>query len=141
MCCYTVVVPQRREVILPSTNDPVNRTPEEHVFICGVTEMNVVDFNSTWRTPSGESIEAFGTTRIDNGRLSAENLAVSLNPLNFVSSLTVRELSYEDDGALQCFISYTLNDSESVIQTGNTSINFQLLGMFNIKIAIMESRK
>ena len=126
MC--VVFLPQRRIETLPAANTEPTDTPKFFVFVCGVTEKNVADFNCTWYTPSGVSIEATGTTRNEEGRLITQNVNVSIMLLNYFSSLTVSELSYEDDGVFVCSAKYTLMDSESVIRTGSATINFQLIG-------------
>ena len=123
-----VFLAQRPIETLPAANTGPTDTPNVNIFICGVTERNVADFNCTWYTPSGVSIEATGTTRKEEGRLITQNVNVSIQLLNYISSLTVSELSYEDDGVFVCSAKYTLMDSESVIRTGNATINFQLIG-------------
>ena len=126
MC--VVFLPLRRIETLLTANTGPTDTPNVNILICGVTERNVADFNCTWYTPSGESIEATGTTRKEEGRLSTQNANISIQFLNYFSSLTVSELSYEDDGVFVCSAKYTLMDSESVIRTGNATINCQLIG-------------
>ena len=126
MC--VVFLAQKPIVTLPPANTDPTDTPNVNIFMCGVTETNVVDFNCTWYTPSGESIEATGTTRKEKGRLSTQNVNANIPPLNYIASLTVAELSYEDDGVFVCSAKYTLMDSESVVRTGNATINFQLIG-------------
>ena len=82
---FLVLLPQIPNVVLPVPNTHQSRTPIAHVLTCGVTERNVVDFNSTWFTPSGESIETIGTTRKAKGRLTAKNLNRIVGILNYIS--------------------------------------------------------
>ena len=126
---FLVLLPQIPNVVLPVPNTHQSRTLIAHVLTCGVTERNVVDFNSTWFTPSGESIETIGTTRKAKGHLTAKNLNRIVGILNYISCLTLSNLSYKDDGVFVCSVSYTLVGSESV-RTGNVTINFQLTGKY-----------
>ncbi len=124
-----MVIPQTANRVLPSSGDGVNATPTSTVLLCGVIEPGVSDMNSTWYTPTGEVIEVvrnLGQTS-QGGRLQFFNLQGPVGNLFNVTSLTISQLSYLDEGDYVCSIAYTLGGSDTIIQ-GNATVSLQLKG-------------
>ncbi len=129
MYLNSVVVPQIANIVLPSSREGVHETPTSAVLLCGVIEPGVSDMNSTWYTPTGEVIEAVGNRvqTSQGGRLRFFNLQRPVGTLLNVTSLTINQLSYLDEGDYVCSIAYTLEGSETIVQR-NATVSLQLKG-------------
>ncbi len=123
-----MVVPQTANRVLSSSGDGVTETPTSTVLLCGVIEPGVSDMNSTWYMPTGEVIEVvrnLGQTS-QGGRLQSFN-SEGPGVLFNITSLTIFQLSYLDEGNYVCSIAYTLRGSDTIIQ-GNATVSLQLKG-------------
>lgn len=91
--------------------------------------MNVSDFNATWITPNGVTIEAIGSHTIDrdNPYYHVLNAAFTI-AFEYVTILTVTRLGYANAGIYTCSASYTVDGDSSVI-TGSNTIELELSGM------------
>ncbi len=124
-----VVIPQTANIVLPFSRNGVTETPSSTVLVCGVIEPGVSDMNSTWYTPTGEVIEVVRNleSTSQGRRLQLSNFPGPVGSLFNITSLTITELSYLDEGDYVCSIAYTLGGSDTIIQ-GNATVSLQLKG-------------
>lgn len=108
---------------------PANETVATIVMLCGVADMNVTEFNSSWITPAGETI-----VLANRDRFRVQNYPLAVLSFHYVTTLTVSRLSHADAGTYTCSASYVVNDDYSNVMTGSNTIELQLSGMLAIII-------
>ena len=100
------------------------------MLLCGVTETNVIAFNSTWITPTGEMIEAFFTESVKLGQFGVQNSPIDVIDFHYVTVLTISKLSYANAGTYTCSANYSVNGSNLNFMTGTSNIEVYLSGMY-----------